>query len=97
MWAVAVLTFGAGDVATTHLGLQQEGVEEAHPLSEEVLGVGGSAGMVVVKVAAFMAAYAAYNRVDEDYRVGIPLGLALLGSFIVVNNLAVIQEAVGRA
>jgi len=97
LWVGALLTFGVGDVATTHIGLQQEGVEESHPLSEVVLGVGGSEAMVAVKALAFGVAWVGYQRTPEEYRAGIPLGLLLLGLFIVANNAAVIQEAQVRA
>lgn len=97
LWAGALLTFGVGDVATTHIGLQQPGVEEEHPLSEAVLGVGGSEAMVGVKALVFAAAWVGYQKTPEDYRAGIPLGLLLLGLFIVANNAAVIQEAQVRA
>lgn len=97
IWAAALLTFGVGDVATTHVGLQQQGVEESHPLSEAVLGVGGSEAMVGVKISVFMAAWAVYQNTPREYRAGIPLGLLLLGSYIVANNMWVIQEASVRA
>ncbi|AAY24941.1 ORF 15 [Haloarcula hispanica virus SH1] len=96
-WAVALLTFGIGDVATTHVGLQLDGVEEEHPLSEKVLGVGGTEAMIGVKAVAFALAWVAYQRTPEEYRAGIPIGLALLGVYIVANNAAVLQEATVRA
>jgi len=86
LWVGALVTFGLSDVATTHIGLQQEGVEEAHPLSEAVLGVGGTEGMVAVKAFAFAVAWVGYQKTPEEYRAGIPLGLLLLGLFIVANN-----------
>jgi len=97
LWVGALLLFGIGDVATTQAGLQLSDVEERHPLSEAVLGMGGSEGMVAVKAGVFAVAWAAYNRSPEEYRMGIPLGLVLLGAFIVANNLLVIQEASGHA
>ena len=51
MWVAAVVTFGVGDVITTHHGIQMGSVEEGHPLSKAVLDQGGTAGMVAVKVA----------------------------------------------
>lgn len=94
LWATALLSFGVGDVATTHVGLKQSGIHEGNPAARGVLDAGGTPAMIVVKVAVFLAAYAAYNQAPEDHRIGIPMGLALLGVAVVYHNLATIQEAV---
>lgn len=93
VWAAAVGLFGVGDVLTTRRGLQVAGVEEVHPLSQVVLDVAGPAGMVAVKVVVLAAFYGIYLRAPSEWRVGVPLGLALLGSLIVLNNMAVITDA----
>lgn len=93
MWYAAVATFGVGDILTTRAGLQLANVQENHPVSQEVLGVGGTEGMVAVKVALFLGAYLAWRHSPEEYRIGIPLGLALLGTLVVTNNAAVIDQA----
>jgi len=94
LWGAAVTTFGVGDVLTTYYGLQQEGVHESHPLSEFVLGSGGAAGMVAMKLVVFaVALYAARNVAPEEWAVGIPIGLTLLGTVVVANNLSVMEAA----
>lgn len=92
-WTWAVLTYGLGDVLSTHHGLQYDLVEESHPLSEAVLELGGTEAMIAVKILVFLAAYAGYSLTPEDWRVGIPIGLALLGTVIVANNAVVIAAA----
>lgn len=94
LWGAAAATFGLGDIVTTHYGLQQAGVEEAHPLSDLVLGVGGTPAMIAVKVVVFaVALYAAGNVVPRDWAVGIPVGLLMLGTVIVANNVNVLARA----
>lgn len=93
LWLVAILTFGIGDVVTTSVGLRHQGVHELHPISERILGVAGPAGMVATKLLLFILAYAAYRASPRDVRIGIPIGLVLLGSLVVVNNLRVIDAA----
>lgn len=94
IWLGAVATFGVGDVLTTMKGLEMTGVEEAHPLSEVVLGVGGPTGMILMKALVFAGAFYAYENVaPKDWRVGIPIGLTVLGTLIVMNNLLVISAA----
>lgn len=92
-WAAAIAFYGVGDVVTTHQGLQEAGVYEAHPIADRVLEGAGTEGMIAVKIGVFLIAWAAYNRVPEPHRVGIPLGLALLGLVIVANNINVIAQA----
>ena len=96
LWVAAVSTFGIGDVVTTHIGMQQTGVYEAHPLSDLILESTGSGGMVVWKAATILGFYVVSQRyVPEEWRMGVPLGLTILGVLIVWNNLRVIQAAGG--
>lgn len=91
-WAYAIGTFGLGDVVTTAIGITHPEVVEAHPISKQVLGNSGVMGMLAVKAGALGLAYLAYNKTNPEYRMGIPVGLGILGSYIVVNNLNVLME-----
>lgn len=91
-WKYAAATFGLGDVITTAAGLQHPEVVEAHPLSKMVLGEYGPLGMVAVKAGALGLGYLAYKNIDRERRIGIPIGLGILGSYIVVNNLNVLMK-----
>lgn len=89
LWAAALATFVAGDAATTHVGVAL-GASEAHPLSDVVLSLGGTPAMLLVKLAAVAGLYCLYRASPRDWRVGVPLGLALLGSAVVGWNAAVV-------
>lgn len=92
MWYTALATFGVGDLATTHVGLQERGIVETNPFADTVLQGSGTAGLVGLKVLAFTTAGIAYGSVSEDYRVGIPIGLSLLGTYATVRNIHTIIE-----
>lgn len=92
-WKYAVGTFGIGDILTTAVGMSMSNVNEAHPISQAVLGEAGNLGMVAVKAGFLGLSYLAYKKAPEEYRIGIPTGLGILGSYIVVNNLNVLMRA----
>lgn len=94
MWYTSLATFGVGDVVTTYIGMKQRGVEEGHPLLDAVIEDSGVAGMVGMKAMAFALAGAAYSQVSEDHRIGIPIGLTLLGSYATIHNTRTIM--IGR-
>lgn len=95
LWAAAGLLFGVGDIVTTNIGLQQDDVHEGNPVAAGVLGLGGTPAMVATKLVVFCAAFWGYRAAPEEYRMGVPLGLALLGAFIVAHNYRVIQASEG--
>ena len=74
LWAAALLFYGAGDLLTTHYGLQEEHVEEASPVSRRVLQAGGTGGMVGLKLGVFVAFWILYQRAPEEWAKGVPLG-----------------------
>jgi len=93
LWTTAIATYGVGDVATTAYGLSLTGVNEAHPISEAILGTSGIVGMVAVKAGALTLLYSLYRLANDDYNIGVPLGITALGSAIVANNTSVILSA----
>lgn len=93
LWAAAVALYGVGDIVTTDYGLKSDAIHEGNPVAATILGIGGTPGMVLTKVVVLYVAFWAYSNAPEEHRVGIPLGLALLGGAIVLNNYQVVQAA----
>lgn len=93
LWYTALATYGIGDIATTHKGLQISGVEEANPLGRAVFGDAGTPGLIGLKMIAFTGAGIAYGAVPEKHNVGIPIGLSLLGTYATVSNIRTIIQA----
>jgi hypothetical protein len=89
LWVVAVLAFGIGDIVTTTIGLRMTSVQEAGPLTSLFVDRYGLVSMVVVKSAVLGAFYGCWKITPRDYRVGIPLGLTILGLVAVWWNLMV--------
>lgn len=89
LWVTAVVAFGIGDVVTTTVGLSMVGVHEAGPLTSVLIDRHGLFGMIAVKTAVLGVFYACWTVLPEQKRVGIPLGLALLGLGVVWWNLLV--------
>lgn len=96
LWATAITTYGIGDIATTASGLEVEEVKESHPISKLVIDDYGIAGMVAVKSITMLAFYKLYQNVSEEYRQGIPIGLTILGSGIMLSNSVTVATAIGR-
>lgn len=90
LWAAGAGLYGPGDLGTTWAGLRL-GATERHPAAAQAIGDFGPWILVPWTIAAlglFAAAYVALQ--GRDWRVGIPIGLAVIGAAIVANNLAVI-------
>ena len=86
----AVALFGVGDLATTIHGLSQPGGVERNPVGVLALGLGGYAGLVVVKAAVMAATAAVTTLFPDPARQGIPMGLALIGGLIIVWSAGVV-------
>lgn len=89
-WGAAIALFGVGDLATTIHGLSQAGVVEHNPVGVLAIGLGGYAGLVVVKAAVMAATAAVATLFPEPERQLIPIGLALIGGLITVWNAGVV-------
>lgn len=94
VWVVAVLFFGIGDVATTTIGLGFESIEEVGILTAPLIDQYGLGAMVVLKVAVFAACFAFWRYMPRPQRVGIPLGLAILGVWVTGWNMQMVLTAV---
>jgi hypothetical protein len=94
LWAVAVAFFGIGDLVTTTVGLSIAGVYEAGVVSGFLVEQYGLVSMVAVKLALLALFYLLWRLTPRPHRVGVPLGLALLGVIVVWWNLSVKTVAI---
>lgn len=95
LWLCALVWFGIGDVATTAVGLQVPGVVEAHPLAARSFERTVVGTVVGLKTMAFGGCYVLWRWTPRPYRVGVPLGLILLGASLTVWNTVILLAAVG--
>lgn len=93
LWLLAVLTFGLGDILTTIVGLQMNIIVEASPVAAQIIGANGLGFIYVVKLATFVMFYLLWRFSPAPHRIGIPLGLGLLGVVVTTWNLSVIVAA----
>lgn len=93
LWLAAVAFFGVGDVLTTSIGLEVSGVREAGPVTGALIETYGLPSMVAAKTGIICGCYALWAFAPRPSRVGIPLGLAVLGIAVVWWNLLVIALA----
>ena len=94
-WILALVTFVGGDVLTTLIGLRVPGVIESHPVGLYLLELGGAAAMAVAKISVLSISYLLYRSVPARWRVGVPIGLSVVGLLVTANNLTVIATSLG--
>lgn len=85
-WILAVLTFGIGDVLSTWWFLQQPGNVEDSPVALAVIDSIGVVGLIVWKLVVLAVFYAIYRYSPKNWRAGVPIGLAVLGSVVIAWN-----------
>lgn len=90
LWIVALLWYGVGDLLTTTVGLSQQGLAESGPVAAPVVDAYGALGLVVLKSGLLAGGYAAWRVVPGPHRIGIPLGLAIVGFVVTTWNTALI-------
>lgn len=86
LWLAAVLLFGVGDLATTIYFLSAGLNVEGNPLAVAVL-QHGYLWLVVWKVGVFAGFWLLYRHAPREIRIGVPLGLTLLGAVITAWNI----------
>ncbi|SDQ25849.1 hypothetical protein [Natronobacterium texcoconense] len=87
LWILAVLTYGIGDLASTLYFVSTAPVVEAHPIAAHVTASVGHGILVPWKMAAFLLFYGLYRITPSDYRIGVPIGLVLLGGAVTAWNV----------
>lgn len=90
LWVVGILFFGIGDILTTGVGLSLEGIREVGPITGSLVGQYGRGVMVPMKLLTFGGCYLLWRFLPEPHRLGVPLGLALLGVWVTTWNLMVV-------
>ena len=92
VWAAAAVTYGFGDTLTTVVAVWHgTAAVEANPVVASAISVGGLPGLVLLKIAAFLAclgiALDAARRADRLGFYAPPAVLAVLGAFASTTNL----------
>lgn len=87
LWSVSVLTFGIGDVFTTLFFISAGANFEGNPLAAFIFQEYGLFWMLPWKVLVFGLFYAGYRVTSPNYRIGVPLGLAVVGTIVSVWNV----------
>jgi len=92
-WGAALSTWVIGDIATTAYGLSDPNVIEANPTSKQVVDAAGYTGMLASKLIV-TGAFAGFQELAPDeYDIGVPIGLATVGTVVTANNISVIMRA----
>jgi hypothetical protein len=90
LWIVVLLGYGAGDLATTLVGLRAGRASEAGPVAAAVVSEFGLLSLVVLKLATLGAFYLAWRLLAWPTRAAIPLAVAGVGVFVTVWNVTVL-------
>ena len=89
-WIVAILFYGFGDIITTLAGLQIAGITEGGPLVALIVDQHGPGFIYVVKVTTIALFYLLWKVIPRPYRIGIPIGVSLVGIGVTVWNVGMI-------
>jgi hypothetical protein len=95
LWVIGVLAFGVGDLATTAVGLTTEAATERNVVPALAVDRYGIVGLFGLKILAFGVCWLLWRVAGRPYRLGVPLGLSLLGVVATAWNLAVLFAAFG--
>jgi len=90
LWVTAIFTFGFGDIFTTVTALENEFAVEASPIAADVIAANGLGFIYIVKAVMFGLFFLLWAVSPQDIRVGVPLGLSLLGVGVLVWNLLIL-------
>jgi hypothetical protein len=96
LWVLGVLFFGVGDLATTAVGLGTESATERNVVPALLVDRYGIVALLGLKLLAFGVCYVLWRVAGQPYRLGVPLGLSLLGVVATGWNLAVLFVVFGR-
>lgn len=90
LWVTAIITFGFGDIFTTVTALESGVAVEASPIAADIIAANGLGFIYIVKVVMFGLFFLLWAVSPKDIRVGVPLGLSLLGIGVLVWNLLIL-------
>ena len=92
IWITVLLFFVVGDVLTTYIGLSLPFIGEAAPIAAPLYYSYGFLLLILLKVGFTGGMYLLWRQIDSLSRIGIPLGLALVGLVVTVWNSIVIAN-----
>lgn len=86
LWIAAICTFGIGDVLTTVVFIGMGLAAEGHPVAAAGIDALGLWILIPWKLAVLWIFRRIYRAVPDSWSAGVPLGLSLLGTLLVVWN-----------
>ncbi|AGB31774.1 hypothetical protein C488_14982 [Natrinema pellirubrum DSM 15624] len=89
LWLAAIALFGVADIATTTYLVTTTPFAEGNPILATLFAEFGVWVLIPIKAVGFVFFYGLYRVVPRTWRVGVPIGLALLGCVVSVWNLSV--------
>lgn len=90
LWALTIVFFRSGDLITTGIGFASGGIVETGSLGAPIMSKHGIPGMVMSKISVLSLAYTAWKFIPNPQRIGIPLGLAIVGVLATGWNVLVL-------
>lgn len=90
LWLTSVALYGAGDVITTYYGISYAGRSEQNTIPSMILSHYGWIALLLLKVLFILGAFLVWRQINRRVRVGIPIGLSLVGAIVIAVNVAVI-------
>ncbi|EMA70025.1 hypothetical protein [Halorubrum kocurii] len=95
LWTLAVAFFVVGDLLTTSIGVSSGQIAEVGPLGEPIVSRYGIPGMVALKLVVVGCSRLAWRLAPTPDRIGIPLGLVVVGILVTFWNFFVVLSASG--
>lgn len=90
LWGLAVGFYCVGDLLTTVVGLTSGRAVEAGPVASVLVDQHGLVAVFPLKLGSLLFFYLLWRVVPRPHAVGIPLGLAALGTLLTVWNTLVL-------
>lgn len=90
LWIGVIILFVILDTVLTYYGIYVVGLVEGNSLPKVLLHRYSYLGLILIKLLFTMSAYCVYRRMGAHKRIGIPIGLFVVGLVAVVWNLYVI-------
>lgn len=92
LWALALLTYGVGDMWTTLAVIDAPGLVEANPIVRATTADFGGAGLAALKLLVFVVGVtfsADVERTNDSWYLP-PAFLAVVGTTVVVHNVGLL-------
>ena len=86
IWLFVGAFFIIGDLVTTYYGLTYLLITEGNPLAASLYSSYGFGSLVLTKAIFTGIMFSIWRRMNHQSRIGIPIGLAVIGGFATVWN-----------